>query len=185
MIYPSTTGKADGNEIRLRTLESVWIQGKLRMWGRWSHIGGGSYGNMFNHLLARKKITKTAIKQALRILKKSGVEQYELESFLKSMITANQKCHLAFCTDDEALLIDKAIGKALGDYPFMIRTLQERYIGHGKSKHRMAIELHKVHPEWSLRTCRNRIDQWLCMAEYLLFIHLHEACVNSKISKLK
>lgn len=40
MIYPSTSGKPD-ETFRLRTLESVWIQGKLRMWGRWSHIGGG------------------------------------------------------------------------------------------------------------------------------------------------
>ncbi|ELR2335296.1 DUF1133 family protein, partial [Salmonella enterica] len=49
MIYPSTSGKPD-ETFRLRTLESVWIQGKLRMWGRWSHIGGGTGGDMFNAL---------------------------------------------------------------------------------------------------------------------------------------
>ncbi|SUI96313.1 bacteriophage protein [Shigella flexneri] len=38
MIYPTNTGKS-GEHLRLTTLESVWIQGKLRMWGRWSYIG--------------------------------------------------------------------------------------------------------------------------------------------------
>ena len=32
MIYPTNTGKS-GEHLRLTTLESVWIQGKLRMWG--------------------------------------------------------------------------------------------------------------------------------------------------------
>lgn len=35
MIYPEITGKS-GEHLRLKTLEAVWIQGKLRMWGRWS-----------------------------------------------------------------------------------------------------------------------------------------------------
>lgn len=43
MINPSEVGK-NGEMLRLRTLESIWIQGKLRMWGRWSYIGGGSGG---------------------------------------------------------------------------------------------------------------------------------------------
>lgn len=51
MINPSEVGKS-GEMVRLRTLESIWIQGKLRMWGRWSYIGGGNGGNMFNTLLA-------------------------------------------------------------------------------------------------------------------------------------
>ncbi|EFR2435611.1 DUF1133 family protein, partial [Escherichia coli] len=33
MIYPEITGKS-GEHLRLNTLEAVWIQGKLRMWGR-------------------------------------------------------------------------------------------------------------------------------------------------------
>lgn len=69
MINPSEIGKT-GEMVRLRTLESIWVQGKLRMWGRWSYIGGGSGGNMFNQLLASGKITKTAIKEALRRMKK-------------------------------------------------------------------------------------------------------------------
>lgn len=77
MIYPSTSGKPD-ETFRLRTLESVWIQGKLRMWGRWSHIGGGTGGDMFNALLASKKVSKTAIQQVLRHLKASGLSKDEL-----------------------------------------------------------------------------------------------------------
>ena len=57
MINPSEVGKA-GEMVRLKTLEAIWIQGKLRMWGCWSYIGGGSGGNMFNQLLASGKITK-------------------------------------------------------------------------------------------------------------------------------
>ena len=49
MIYPTNTGKS-GEHLRLATLESVWIQGKLRMWGRWSYIGGGRGGKMIKHL---------------------------------------------------------------------------------------------------------------------------------------
>ncbi len=59
MIYPTNTGKS-GEHLRLTTLESVWIQGKLRMWGRWSYIGGGKTGNMFNQLLASKKRKRAA-----------------------------------------------------------------------------------------------------------------------------
>ncbi|HDX8417767.1 TPA: DUF1133 family protein, partial [Yersinia enterocolitica] len=38
MIYPTTCGKADGNELHLNTLELIWLKGKLKMWGRWSRI---------------------------------------------------------------------------------------------------------------------------------------------------
>jgi hypothetical protein len=43
MLNPSEVGKA-GEHARLRTLESIWIQGKLNMWGRWSYIGEGKAG---------------------------------------------------------------------------------------------------------------------------------------------
>ncbi len=80
MIYPEITGKS-GEHLRLNTLEAVWIRGKLRMWGRWSYIGGGKSGNMFNRLLVSKKLTKTAVNEVLRSMKKSGLEKPELEAF--------------------------------------------------------------------------------------------------------
>lgn len=175
MIYPSTTGRADGNEIRLRTLEIIWIQGKLRMWGRWSHIGGGACGNMFNQLLASNKITKTAIKEAMRRLKRSGVKQAELEEFFREMMVAQQKSNLAFCTDSEALLIDKVVGETLADHPGLIDILHRRYKGRGMSKRKIAEELNEAHPEWCLRTCESRVDVWLSIAEAILYAPMCEA----------
>ncbi|EFB4730109.1 DUF1133 family protein [Escherichia coli] len=96
MINPSEIGKT-GEMVRLRTLESIWVQGKLRMWGRWSYIGGGSGGNMFNQLLASGKITKTAIKEALRRMKKAGISKPELEAFFKEIQEGQNKSGLAFC----------------------------------------------------------------------------------------
>lgn len=169
MINLSEVGKP--SEIaRLRTLESIWIQGKLRMWGRWSFIGGGSGGNMFNQLLATKTLTKTAINEALRRMKKSGITKPELETFLKDMLNGKHKSNLAFCSDEEALKIDGVIGSVLvknGDYK-LLRLLEERYLQR-KSKKAMARELHYKHPEWCLRTCETRIDTWLNLVESMLY----------------
>lgn len=112
MINPSEVGKK-GEMVRLRTLESIWIQGKLRMWGRWSFIGGGSGGNMFNRLLASGKITKTAINEALRRMKKSGLTKPELEAFFKEILSSKNKSGLAFCSDEEGLKIDGVIAGVL------------------------------------------------------------------------
>lgn len=90
MINPSTTGKG-GEMLRLNTLESVWIQGKLRMWGRWSYIGSGSGGHMFNNLLASKKVSKTAIQQVLKHLKSSGLDHGELMSYFLDMLSGKEK----------------------------------------------------------------------------------------------
>lgn len=174
MIYPTATGKA-GEIIRLNTLESTMVQGRLKMWGRWSFIGGGSSGNMFNQLLASKKITKTAINEALRSMKKAGISKPELEAFLREMMDGNKKSHLAHCTDSEALIIDGVVGSVLADHPALIELLHERYDGKGKSKRMLAMELNERNPEWCLRTCKNRIDQWLGTAEYMLYKPLCDA----------
>lgn len=75
-----------------------------------SYIGGGSGGNMFNQLLASGKITKTAINDALRRMKKSGITKPELEAFLKEILSGKNKSGLAFCTDEEALTINSVLG---------------------------------------------------------------------------
>ncbi|EEW2531530.1 TPA: DUF1133 family protein [Escherichia coli] len=169
MIYPTNTGKS-GEHLRLTTLESVWIQGKLRMWGRWSYIGGGKTGNMFNQLLASKKLTKTAINEALRRMKKAGIEKPELEAFLREMIDSKQKSWLSHCTDAEALCIDRVISEVMAEHPGLIFILRQRYEGRGMSKLKMAQQLNKYRPSWSLKTCRNRIDAWLGVAEHILYI---------------
>ncbi|EAT5140936.1 DUF1133 family protein [Salmonella enterica] len=174
MIYPTSTGKP-GEYFRLNTLESVWIQGKLRMWGRWSYIGSGKPGNMFNQLLASRKLTKTAINEALRRLKKSGTSKPDLEAFLREMMNGKQKSWMAHCTDSEAMLIDRVIGTVLAEYPALKKLIHQRYEGRGMSKRKMAEQLNELHPDWCLRTCKNRIDQWLCTAENALYVPLCEA----------
>lgn len=128
MINPSEVGKA-GEMVRLKTLEAIWIQGKLRMWGRWSYIGGGSGGNMFNQLLASGKVTKTAINEALRRMKKSGISKPELEAFFREILAGKNKSGLAFCTDDEGLLIDKVLGAVLitGGHKELYHLLVDHY----------------------------------------------------------
>ncbi|ENG58132.1 hypothetical protein ECP03052932_1297 [Escherichia coli p0305293.2] len=174
MIYPEITGKS-GEHLRLKTLEAVWIQGKLRMWGRWSYIGGGKPGNMFNQLLASKKLTKTAINEALRRIRESGIDKPELEAFLREMIAGRQKSWLSHCTDAEALRIDGVISKALARYPGLIDILRQRYEGRGMSKRKMAELLNEVPPEWCYATCRNRIDMWLRIAEFILYPLMRDA----------
>ncbi|AFJ47168.1 putative bacteriophage protein [Shimwellia blattae DSM 4481 = NBRC 105725] len=166
MIYPSETGKA-GEIIRLRTLESIWIQGKLRMWGRWSYIGSGKPDNMFNRLLAGNKVTRTAVRKALRDLKRSGLNSDELAIYLSDLLNGKLKSGLAFCSDAEALIIDHVVGQQLP--PAMIALLHERYDGYGRSKKSMARALNIQYPEWSFRTCESRIDVWLTIAESLLY----------------
>ena len=170
MIYPDNLGLVNAQEMRLRTLESIWIQGKLRMWGRWSYIGERKAGNMFNQLLASKKITKTAIKEALRRMKKAGLDKPELEAFFQNMMNCQQKSGLAHCTDAEALMIDRVIGQALKDHPSLLALLRQRYEGWGMSKRKMAEILNDKHPEWSFRTCERRIEYYLKVAEYMLYI---------------
>ncbi|QIE96145.1 DUF1133 family protein [Pantoea stewartii] len=71
MIYPSTTGKADGKDLRLRTMESVWLQGKLKMWGRWATYSDMPEAvNMFKRMLSRGKVTHDDLVKAMQKLKK-------------------------------------------------------------------------------------------------------------------
>lgn len=172
MINPSEVGK-NGEMVRLRTLESIWVQGKLRMWGRWSYIGGGSGGNMFNQLLASGKITKTAINEAMRRMKKAGISKPELEAFFREIIEGKNKSGLAFCSDDEGLKIDGVIASVLmnDDYRSLYGVIVDRHRLR-KSKRQMATELQQKHPEWTLITCRRRIDTWVSLAESMLYAPL-------------
>lgn len=186
MINPSEVGKS-GEMARLRTLESVWIQGKLRMWGRWSFIGGGSGGNMFNQLLASGKITKTAINDALRRMKKSGLTKPELEAFFREILDGKNKTGIAFCSDDEGVCIDGVIAAVLisNGHNGLFDVLLDRY-RYRKSKRLMAEQLQKRHPEWCYMTCRRRIESWLSLAEYMLYAPMCDAFgTNSSRFKLQ
>ncbi|MBJ8837934.1 DUF1133 family protein [Citrobacter freundii] len=186
MINPSEVGK-NGEMLRLRTLESIWIQGKLRMWGRWSYIGGGSGGNMFNQLLASGKITKTAINDALRRMKKSGITKPELEAYLREILNSKNKSGLEFCSDEEGLLVDGVIASVLmnDDYRSLYSVIVDRHRLR-KSKLQMANELQAKHPDWTLITCRRRIDTWLSLAESILYAPVCDAFgTNSDRFKLQ
>lgn len=175
MINPSEVGKS-GEMVRLRTLESIWVQGKLRMWGRWSYIGGGSGGNMFNQLLASGKITKTAINDALHRMKKSGITKPELEAYLREILDSKNKTGLAFCSDEEGLIIDGVIAAVLmnEEYRGLYGVIVDRHRLR-KSKLQMAKELNSKHPDWTLITCRRRIDTWVSLAESILYAPLCDA----------
>lgn len=176
MIYPENIGKGDGKELHLRALEQVWIEGKLKMWGRWSGMEKyGSAGNMFNRLLASQKVTKAAITQALRQLKKTGCSKEELQRYLLDILEGKQKSSLAFCTDQEAGTIDQVIGTVLLADPGLKFVIHERYIGKGKSKKSMAADLHDIRPDWCLRKCETRIAVWLKTAEYMLYLPMSDA----------
>ncbi|QMD26077.1 DUF1133 family protein [Citrobacter freundii] len=175
MINPSEVGK-NGEMLRLRTLESIWIQGKLRMWGRWSYIGGGSGGNMFNQLLASGKITKTAINEALRRMKKAGISKPELEAFFREILEGKNKSGLAFCTDEEAMVVNSVLSEILirSGNKRLYDLIEDRYIKR-LSKKAMARDLNEKHPEWCLRTCESRIDVWLNFAESMLYAPMCDA----------
>ncbi|EEE1928972.1 DUF1133 family protein [Salmonella enterica subsp. diarizonae] len=175
MINPSEVGK-NGEMLRLRTLESIWIQGKLRMWGRWSYIGGGSGGNMFNQLLASGKITKKAINEALRRMKKAGISKPELEAFFREILEGKNKSGQAFCTDEEAMVVNSVLSEILirSGNKRLYDLIEDRYIKR-LSKKAMARDLNEKHPEWCLRTCESRIDVWLNFAESMLYAPMCDA----------
>ncbi|EAO3107319.1 DUF1133 family protein [Salmonella enterica] len=175
MINPSEVGKS-GEMVRLRTLESIWIQGKLRMWGRWSYIGGGSGGNMFNQLLVSGKITKKAINEALRRMKKAGISKPELETFFREILEGKNKSGLAFCTDEEAMVVNSVLSEVLirSGNKRLYDLIEDRYIKR-LSKKAMARDLNEKHPEWCLRTCESRIDVWLNFAESILYAPMCDA----------
>ncbi len=96
--------------------------------GRWSYIGDGKTGNMFNQLLTSKKLTKTAINEALRRMKKRVWTNLNLRLFA-GYDQRQSKSWLAHCTDSEALIIDRVIGEVLVGYPGLLNVLSQRYVG--------------------------------------------------------
>ncbi|MEQ9770904.1 DUF1133 family protein [Pectobacterium jejuense] len=168
MIYPSEVGKG-GEVLRLRTLESVWIQGKLKMWGRWSAINTSPTAtDMFKKLLGKYVVSQDDISKALKALRKKGCSSKELESWVNDMLQQSRHSSLIFCTDDEGLAMDKVIAGAMKDNQPLLRLLERRYQGK-MSVREIAEEFHLSHPDLSFMTCRRRIDVWLGMAESMLY----------------
>ncbi|WP_239996098.1 DUF1133 family protein [Proteus penneri] len=94
MIYPLTVGKGE-EHLKLRTLESVWIRGRLKMWGRWAAFSKApSATSMFNQLLEEPTITKKALRDAINRMHTSGLSKETLLMFLEEF---KDKKHLAVC----------------------------------------------------------------------------------------
>lgn len=179
MIYPDNIGPA-GSEIRLRTLESVWVQGKLKMWGRWSSDNEMPEAvSMFKRLMSSGRIDHNDISKAIIKLQKSGCSTEELEVWMSEALREGTKSSLVFCTDPEGLLMNRVIGTEMLKYPGLLEVLKARYLGRGKSKRTIAEDVNKTHPEWSYATCRRRVDVWLSAAESILYLPLNDVFGNN------
>ncbi|MDF7658340.1 DUF1133 family protein [Erwiniaceae bacterium L1_54_6] len=187
MIYPSTTGKADGKDLRLHTMESVWIQGRLKMWGRWATYSDMPEAvNMFKRMLSRGKVTREDLVKAIKELRKSGCSNDQLENWMFQLQEESVLSNLVFCTNEEGALMDKVIGATLINSPGLLSILKARYLGHGKKQSEIARELNEVHPEWSWRTSQRRVSTWLNAAEYALYLPMNDAFnLNSERFSLK
>ncbi|WLO83446.1 DUF1133 family protein [Pantoea agglomerans] len=163
-----------GGEFELRTLERVWLQGKLKMWGRWSAINDCPQApDMFKKLLKRYVVTHNDLSNVLKKLKRIGCSK-ELESWVENMMRESLRSSLTFCTDDEALAMDRVIASVLiNDQP--LRHLVERHYRDRVSMRDLADELNENHPDWSYSTCRRRIKTWLSVAEYMLYQQMNDA----------
>ncbi|KTS27611.1 DUF1133 family protein [Pantoea stewartii] len=176
MIYPSTTGKADGKDLRLRTMESVWLQGKLKMWGRWATYSEMPEAvNMFKRMLSRGKVTRDDLVKAVHQLRKAGCSNDDLEQWMILMHEESAKSSLVFCTDSEGMKMEKVICETLCSHNGLKKIIQWRYLGKGRSKRSIARLVQEDNPRWSFRTCQNRVDQWLHLAEYVLYVPMSEA----------
>lgn len=174
MIYPENVGPA-GDELHLKTLDSIWLVGKLKMWGRWSRISSNSsVKGVFARLLAKDKISKTALNAAIKKLNQAGISKEELFQYFGNLDQQKTHSSLTHCTDSEGLLIDGVIGSALFDTPGLIAIVRDRYVK-GLSKKEMAEDLQMAFPNLSLRTCQRRIDTWLAASEIILFTAMTEA----------
>lgn len=174
MIYPSEIGKV-GELVRLRTLESVWIQGKLRMWGRWSAVNmNPTSSDMFKALLGKYVVTQDDLSKALKALRKKGCSSKELEAWVNDMLQQSRHSSLVFCTDDEGLTMDRVIAGVMKNSPPLLRIIRLRY-QEKKSIREMAEDLNRFQPELSFMTCRRRIDVWLGTAESMLYRPMSDA----------
>ena len=121
MIYPTNTGKS-GEHLRLTTLESVWIQGKLRMWGRWSYLAAVRREICLTSCW-HPKIDENSRQWSPAQDEKAGIEKPELEAFFARDDQWQAKDRLAHCTDAEALCIDRVISEVLAEHPGLISVL--------------------------------------------------------------
>jgi len=163
-----------GRGFELRTLKRVWLPGKLKMWGRWSAINEcPEAADMFKKILKKYVITQNELSNFLQNLKRIGCLR-EFESWLENMMRESLRSSLAFCTDDEALVMDRVIARVLINDQ-SLHHLIERHYRDRMSMRKLAEDLNDNHPDWSHSTCRRRIKTWLSVAEYMLYQPMNDA----------
>ena len=105
-----------------------------------------------------------------------AITKPELESYLREILDSKNKSGLAFCSDEEGLKVDGVIASVLmnDEYRGLYGVIVDRHRLR-KSKLQMANELNAKHPDWTLITCRRRIDTWVSLAESILYAPLCDA----------
>ncbi|CDG20920.1 conserved protein of unknown function [Xenorhabdus poinarii G6] len=168
MIYPVTCGKGE-EHLRLRTLESVWIRGQLSVWGNWSAIRKvPQAAGIFSCLLADPVISKKSLHMAMKRMKQAGLTKDELLQIFGRMKDKKSVSSLWFCTDAEGLKMDAVIARVMESDPGLLNILKEHYV-YKKSYYCIALEMQECHPDISLSTCRRRVENWLRVAEFMLY----------------
>ncbi|EMC9361735.1 DUF1133 family protein [Proteus mirabilis] len=168
MIYPETSGKS-GEYLRLRTLESTWIRGRLKMWGCWAAFSKSPQAaGIFQRLLSDPKITKKALKDAMRRMKKSGLSEETLQLFLEEYQNKKTLSNMWFCSDTEGGEMDKVICEVMNADAGLLNILKQYYV-YKKSKHEIALELCEKDGRYCLRTYQDRVKAWLNVAEFMLY----------------
>lgn len=168
MIYPLTVGKGE-EHFKLRTLESVWIRGRLKMWGRWAAFSKvPSATSMFNQLLEEPTITKKALKDAINRMQTTGLSKETLLMFLEALKDKKTLSSMWFCSDAEGGEMDKVICEVMNTDGGLLNILKQHYV-YKKSKHEIALELCDKDDRYCLRTYQDRVKAWLNVAEFMLY----------------
>lgn len=168
MIYPLTVGKSE-EHLKLRTLESVWIRGRLKMWGRWAAFSKApSATSMFNQLLEEPIITKKSLKDAINRMYASGLSKETLLMFLEEFKDKKTLSSMWFCSDTEGGEMDKVICEVMNADAGLLNILKQHYV-YKKSKHEIALELCEKDGSYCLRTYQDRVKAWLNVAEFMLY----------------
>ncbi|MFU9124124.1 DUF1133 family protein [Proteus vulgaris] len=168
MIYPLTVGKGE-EHLKLRTLESMWIRGRLKMWGRWAAFSKApSATSMFNQLLEEPTITKKALRDAINRMHTSGLSKETLLMFLEEFKDKKTLSSMWFCSDTEGGEMDKVICEVMNADAGLLNILKQHYV-YKKSKHEIALELCEKDGRYCLRTYQDRVKAWLNVAEFMLY----------------
>lgn len=129
---------------------------------------------MFKKLLKKYVVTRNDLSNVLKKLHRMGCATESLTDWIKNMLEESRHSSLVFCTDDEALRMDRVIATVFINDQTLRRIIEKHYRDR-VSQRELAEELNESHPELSYSTCRRRISKWLSVAEYMLYQPMNDA----------